>query len=213
MITTILTFVKNLFSKIKLSTNTILLVLVVGVFAYLIISNNVMSKRIDMLKVVNEQLKVNQEILINNSKEYVKLSDLNEFKQKMDSTTAAILKEQKIKPKWVDELIQTHVIYNNTDTTIVNTVYNEMSGFYEWSANRDCIDVEGYVYIDPSELVDVGLTRTSADITVTGVKYLERTKTFKVLGLPIYRYGPKSVLVTSASDCGESSTTITEIEK
>ena len=43
MITTILTFVKNLFSKIKLSTNTILLLLVVGVFAYSIISNNVMA--------------------------------------------------------------------------------------------------------------------------------------------------------------------------
>jgi len=209
MITKLLAFI----AKIKINTNTILVLLVAGVFFYLIISNDVMSKKIDILKGLNEQLQVNQDILINNSKEYVKLSDLNEFKQKMDSTTAAILKEQKIKPKWVDELIQTHVVYNNTDTTIVNTVYNQMSGLYQWSANRDCIDVEGYVYIDPSELVDVGLTRTSADITVTGVKYLKRTKTFKFLGMPIFRYGPKAVLVTSASDCGESSTTITEIEK
>ena len=172
-----------------------------------------MSKKLHLLNIVNEQLKVNQEILVNNSKEYVKLSDLNDFKQKMDSTTAAILKQQKIKPKWVDELIQTHIVYNNTDTTIVNTVYNEMSGLYQWSANRDCVDVEGYVYVDPSELVDVGLTRTSVDIKVTGVKYLKRTKTFKIFGATIFRYGPKAVLVTSASDCGESSTTITEIEK
>lgn len=203
----------NILAKLKNNTNLILIIIVLGAFGYLIVSNNIMSKKLHLLNIVNEQLKVNQEILINNSKEYVKLSDLNEFKQKMDSTTAAILKEQKIKPKWVDELIQTHVVYNNTDTTIVNTVYNQMSGLYQWSANRDCIDVEGYVYIDPSELVDVGLTRTSADITVTGVKYLKRTKTFKFLGMPIFRYGPKAVLVTSASDCGESSTTITEIEK
>lgn len=203
----------NILAKLKNNTNLILIIIVLGAFGYLIVSNNIMSKKLHLFNIVNEQLKVNQEILINNSKEYVKLSDLNEFKQKMDSTTAVILKEQKIKPKWVDELIQTHVVYNNTDTTIVNTVYNQMSGLYQWSANRDCIDVEGYVYIDPSELVDVGLTRTSADITVTGVKYLKRTKTFKFLGMPIFRYGPKAVLVTSASDCGESSTTITEIEK
>lgn len=213
MISMIRNFGTLLISKLKTNSSLILILIILGAFAYLVVSNNIMSKKLQLLNVVNEQLKANQEILISNSKEYVKLSDLNEFKQKMDSTTAAILKEQKIKPKWVDELIQTHVIYNNTDTTIVNTVYNEMSGFYEWSANRDCIDVEGYVYIDPSELVDVGLTRTSADVTVTGVKYLKRTKTFKVLGLPIFRYGPKLVLVTSASDCGESSTTITEIEK
>ena len=208
-----MSIILNILAKLKSNTNLILIVIVLGVFGYLVVSNNIMSKKLHLLNIVNEQLKVNQEILTNNSKEYVKLSDLNEFKQKMDSTTSAILKEQKIKPRWVDELIQTHVVYNNTDTTIVNTIYNQMSGLYEWSANRDCIDVEGYVYIDPSELVDVGLTRTSADITVTGVKYLKRTKTFKILGMTLFRYGPKAVLVTSASDCGESSTTITEIEK
>ena len=58
----------NILAKLKNNGNLILIVIVLGVFGYLIVSNNIMSKKLHLLNIANEQLKVNQEILINNSK-------------------------------------------------------------------------------------------------------------------------------------------------
>jgi hypothetical protein len=190
--------------------------IVVLAMGYLIIANSILTKLVKNQTIEIAQLKTNQDMLIEGSKEYVLKSDLSDFKEKMDSTTTAILKAQKIKPKWVDELIKTEIQYISNDTTIVNTIYQPESGVYEWEVKKDCIDTEGYVVVNSkrdSTDVDVAITDQKFNVTVTGVKYGRRTKEFKIFKSTIFRYGPRVALVTSVSNCGKSETTITEITK
>lgn len=206
----------RIISKLKANATLIFILLGIAVFGYLVITNRTLSKKVDNLRAFNAQLEANQQVLIEGSKEYVKLSDLKEFKEQMDSTTDAILKAQQIKPKWVDEVVKTTVIYNNTDTTITNTIYNNLSGVYDWKVVKDCINTEGYVTLietNDSTNVDVAITKQSATFNITGVKYEKKTKEFKIFKKTIFRYGPRAARVTSSSDCGEVETVITEVQK
>lgn len=190
--------------------------IVVLAMGYLIIANSILTKLVKNQTIEIAQLKTNQDMLIEGSKEYVLKSDLSDFKEKMDSTTTAILKAQKIKPKWVDELIKTEIQYISNDTTIVNTIYQPESGVYEWKVEKDCVNTEGYVVVNSkkdSTDVDVAITKQGFEVSVTGVKYGRRSKEFKIFKATVFRYGPRVALVTSVSNCGKSETTITEITK
>ena len=196
--------------------NKIKLIVGVIVFTILFVSvsfNYFLFKERKSDKEKNAQYSSIIDSLRKEKKNYVEIiSDFREFTAKMDSTTKAILKLQQIKPKWVNELIQTHYYYINHDTTITQATPTINPGVYNWEIKEKCIETKGYVVVGDS-LPKVAITNQLVNVDITGVKYTRREKTFKMLGLKIFRYGPKEVLITTKAGCGEAQTTITQIEK
>jgi len=187
-------------------------IIVLAFMAYFAISYNVLKDEVSMLRRQTTQSNIAIDSLLSNSQNFVKISDLRQFEQKMDSSTRKVLNEFKIKPKWVSDVIQTTYIYNNYDTTITNTVLNPITGYYDWKVDRDCINTEGFVIVNPDS-VKVGITTQEVNISSVTVKYQKKSEEFKLFGKVLFRYGPKQVLVNAKSDCGEIKQVITEIQK
>ena len=187
---------------------------VILTFAYLLVNTIILKNKLEYSEKVRIQNQTALVKLEDGLKDYVKISDLRDFKNHMDSITTSIIKQQEIKPKWVNELIKTEVIYESYDTTIINGEAYPVTliGTHDWNVTKDCIYTEGYVDIT-KDSVEVAITKQKASFEITGVKYTRRNKQFKILGLSIFRYGPKEVLVSTKSNCGESNTVITQIDK
>jgi hypothetical protein len=152
-----------------------------------------------------ERLERNQEQLLNENAEYrkVTLTD-DEFKKAITRKVDSLLKEMKLKPKFVTNVIENHYYHGDTSSHTLPTTPQTYDGYkvYTFNDTASCFKIGGFVrtFLTGDPLVTINQRKFNNESTQ--IDYIRRSHKF----LGIIPYGPWKGEAQIFNTCGTTET-------